>query len=110
MNKSDEVLNNLKLELRKGILVLGVLSQLQEKHYGYSLNEQLNNKNLNIEQNTLYPLLRRLETQGLLESLWDTEGSRPRKYYLISEYGLEIYELLKKEYLDNHQVLLDLFK
>jgi DNA-binding PadR family transcriptional regulator len=74
-------------ELRRGILVLAALSQLKEEKYGYALISSLAEKGLDIDQGTLYPLLRRLESQGLLQSEWNVEGSRPRRYYVISPQG-----------------------
>nr|WP_255723540.1 PadR family transcriptional regulator [Sporosarcina sp. ACRSL] len=84
--------------MRRGTLTLAVLSQLKTPQYGYSLVQRLEEAGVAIEQSTLYPLLRRLEKQELLTSSWDTTESRPRKYYVISEYGIEIYELLKNEW------------
>lgn len=110
MSEFDDIIKNLQLELRKGTLVLAVLSQLKEKHYGYSLVEKLNSYNLQIDQNTLYPLLRRLDNKGLLSSTWDTSESRPRKYYELSELGKEIYDSLKKAYYANHDVLASMTK
>jgi DNA-binding PadR family transcriptional regulator len=83
----NKVLDNILQELKRGTLVMIVLLNLKEKEYGYSLISKLQEAGIDIEQNTLYPLLRRLEKQGLLESLWDTTESRPRKYYIISEEG-----------------------
>jgi PadR family transcriptional regulator PadR len=77
-------------ELRRGVLVIATLSQLEQAKYGYALIEELSKKGLDIDQGTLYPLLRRLEEQGLLESEWNVEGSRPRRYYKISTRGEEI--------------------
>lgn len=91
-------LSNLIIELRRGTLTLAVLSQLREPQYGYSLLQRLEELNTLIEAGTLYPLLRRLESQGLLESHWNTEESRPRKYYVLSPDGLEIYQTLKSEW------------
>ncbi len=85
-------------ELRRGILVLAALSQLKEEKYGYSLISSLAEKGLDIEQGTLYPLLRRLEDQGLLISEWNTEGSRPRRYYQISSEGSQVLRNLTKEW------------
>lgn len=85
-------------ELRRGALVLAILSQLTEEHYGYSLRERLAVKGLNINEGTLYPLLRRLESQGLLKSSWKVEGSRPRRYYIISAKGRKVLTELKKEW------------
>ena len=85
-------------ELRRGALVLAILSQLTEEHYGYSLRERLAGKGLDINEGTLYPLLRRLESQGLLKSSWKVEGSRPRRYYRISAKGRKALTELKKEW------------
>ena len=85
-------------ELRRGILVLAALSQLEEEKYGYALINSLAEKGLDIEQGTLYPLLRRLETQGLLNSEWNVEGSRPRRYYVISPEGSRILKDLAGEW------------
>ena len=85
-------------ELRRGVLALAVLSQLQKPQYGYSLINELSEKGLVIDQGTLYPLLRRLEADGLLESAWNTEGTRPRRYYVISKLGNHLLELLVNEW------------
>ena len=77
---------------------LATLSQLDEPKYGYSLIEDLSKRGLEIEQGTLYPLLRRLEEQGLLESEWNVAGSRPRRYYIISPDGRMMFEKLKTEW------------
>ena len=82
-----ELLDNLVQELHRGSIVLAVLSQLQEEQYGYSIMKILADHGLDVDQGTLYPLLRRLETQGLLESHWRLEGARPRRYYLLSQEG-----------------------
>ena len=92
------ILEKLSQELRRGILVLATLSQLQEPKYGYALIEDLSEQGLNIEQGTLYPLLRRLEDQGLLHSEWNVDGSRPRRYYVISPEGTRIQEALTVEW------------
>ena len=76
-------------EIRKGTLVLAVLAMTGEPVYGYTLVGAMKDAGIDVEQNTLYPLLRRLETQGLLESSWDTGDSRPRKYYQITPAGQE---------------------
>ena len=110
MAEKQDILKNLKLELRKGTLVLAVLSQLKLKHYGYSLVESLNNKGLIIDQNTLYPLLRRLDKQGLLTSTWEVEDPRPRKYYQLNETGIEVLEELSKTYNDNYKTISKLLK
>ncbi|WP_127579379.1 PadR family transcriptional regulator [Paenibacillus koleovorans] len=98
MGNEPDILNNMLQELRRGTLVLSVLSQLAKAQYGYSLIQSLEEKGISIEANTLYPLLRRLEAQGLLESKWDTEETRPRKYYLLSPLGEDIYRRLCAEW------------
>ena len=89
---------NLVQELRRGTLVLAVLSQLVDEEYGYSLLELLARQGVEIEQSTLYPLLRRLERQGLLVSEWSVQGPRPRRYYKVSELGLETLQTLRREW------------
>ena len=93
-----ELLQGLIVDLRRGTLVLAVLSSMNKPKYGYSLLQDMEEKGIRIEANTLYPLLRRLETQGLLESKWDTEESRPRKYYELSKKGQMLYVQLKEEW------------
>lgn len=85
-------------ELRRGILVLAALSQLKSARYGYALIEELSRKGLVIDQGTLYPLLRRLEDQGLLESEWNVAGSRPRRYYQLSLAGEQLLQLLTDDW------------
>jgi PadR family transcriptional regulator len=80
-------IDNLILEMRRGVIVLAVLSQCNQEQYGYSLMKSLAEKGLEIDQGTLYPLLRRLETQGLLNSSWRLEDARPRRYYMLSQEG-----------------------
>lgn len=85
---------NLDLELRRGVVVLAVLSQLQTEQYGYSLKKALTDQGLEIDEGTLYPLLRRLESQGLLQSDWRMAEARPRRYYVISPEGRRVYQAL----------------
>ena len=96
--ENDTVLDNLLQELRRGMIVLAVLGQLQEELYGYSILKTLSEKGLEVDQGTLYPLLRRLEGQGLLKSNWRVESDRPRRYYVISEDGRAILPRLKSEW------------
>ena len=110
MAEKNEIMKNLLLELRKGTLVLAVLSQLQNKHYGYSLVETLNTKDLKIDQNTLYPLLRRLDKQGLLESTWEVVDPRPRKYYQLNDLGKTVLEELSNAFQENNQIIERLLK
>ena len=92
---NEDTVSGLILELRRGTLILLVLSQLREPMYGYSLVKKLNDNAIPIDANTLYPLMRRLESQGLLKSQWDTGESKPRKYYQITEEGLAVFEKTK---------------
>ncbi len=94
----NDLLNSLTTELRRGTLTLAVLSQLREPQYGYSLVQLLEMSGITIDQSTLYPLLRRLEKQELLTSSWDTTESRPRKYYVLSDYGKTVFDALKAEW------------
>lgn len=98
MSDAKEHIDKLMQELRRGTTTIGVLSQLWEPQYGYSLVSKLADNDIHVEAGTLYPLLRRLEKQGILESKWDTNETRPRKYYLLSETGKEVYDLLCVEW------------
>ena len=100
MSEVNQHLEKLMQELRRGTLTIAVLSQLAEPQYGYSLVAILDEIGIPVEPGTLYPLLRRLELQGLLDSKWDTNESRPRKYYLLSETGKKVYDLLVIEWKD----------
>ncbi len=110
MESFDELINSLIIELKRGTLVLSVLSQLNNPEYGYSLVQKLEEKNTPIEAGTLYPLLRRLEKQNLLISQWDTSESRPRKFYVLSDMGKQVYTSLKKEWRALSQQLEGLLK
>ncbi|SFB08657.1 DNA-binding transcriptional regulator, PadR family [Lentibacillus halodurans] len=98
MNDENEHIDKLMHELRRGTITIGALSQLYEPQYGYSLVTRLKEKGIQVEPGTLYPLLRRLEKQGLLESKWDTNETRPRKYYLLSDTGKDALDLLRVEW------------
>lgn len=88
----EETVAGLKQELRRGTLILLVLSQLRQPMYGYSLVKKLNEHQIPMDANTLYPLMRRLEGQGMLQSSWDTTEAKPRKYYQITEEGSQVLE------------------
>jgi DNA-binding PadR family transcriptional regulator len=96
--EQDQILENAILELRRGVLILAVMSQLESEQYGYSLITSLSERGLKIDQGTLYPLLRRLETQGLLESRWRIDEARPRRYYILSPQGVKLLPRLKSEW------------
>lgn len=105
-----DLLQSYMTEMRRGSLTLAVLALLHQPYYGYALLQKMQDSQLEIEANTLYPLLRRLEKQGLLTSDWDTSESRPRKYYLLSALGSEIYQQLRKEAAGMHHVINHLIK
>ena len=97
--ENEELVQNMLLELRRGTLSIAVLSQLSKEQYGYSLLKALSDKGLAVDQSTLYPLLRRLETQGLLQSDWRiVDEARPRRYYVISQQGKAVLTKLKGEW------------
>ena len=95
----DDLFENLRLELRRGCLSLAVLAQLRVEHYGYTLRKALTELGLEIDENTLYPLLRRLESQGLLVSEWREENKRKKRFYRLSPDG----ELILRQLLDEWQ-------
>ena len=95
----EVLLNNLSLELRRGALTLAILSQLNQDQYGYSLKQSLAEQGMEINEGTLYPLLRRLEEQGLLESDWQiVDEKRPRRYYRLSKTGATVFTSLTAEW------------
>ena len=89
------LLEKIGAEMKRGIIQIAALSLLRERMYGYQLVKVLATAGLDTEEGTLYPLLRRLESQGLLISEWDTAGKRPRKYYRLSGEGHEALEQLE---------------
>lgn len=91
-------LDKMRLELRRGVLVLAVLASLKQPHYGYSLRKQLQDRGIDIDEGTLYPLVRRLAEQGLLDSEWQQAEGRERRYYLLSEQGKELLVQLTTEW------------
>lgn len=96
--EQDALRDNIIQELRRGVIILAVLGCLTEEQYGYSILKSLSDRGLDVDQGTLYPLLRRLETQGLLESKWRLEEARPRRYYVISAQGSSLLPLLRTEW------------
>jgi PadR family transcriptional regulator PadR len=94
----NDLFDSLRLELRRGCLILAVLAQLRVEHYGYTLRKALADQGLAIEESTLYPLLRRLETQGLLTSEWREEEKRNKRFYRLSAEGAAILEQLLAEW------------
>lgn len=93
-----DLFEKLRLELRRGSLILAVLVQLRSEHYGYTLRKALATHGLDIDEGTLYPLLRRLETQGLLTSEWREEDKRNKRFYRLSAEGQPILAQLLAEW------------
>jgi DNA-binding PadR family transcriptional regulator len=93
-----ERLEKMRMELRRGVLVLAVLATLREEHYGYSLRKKLRAVNMEIEEGTLYPLIRRLETYGLLSSEWRENDGRRKRYYKTSAEGEALLGALRGEW------------
>jgi|SRR6516225_3156918 len=91
-------LESLRSELRRGSLILAVLGQLRAEHYGYSLRKALAERGVEIDEGTLYPLIRRLESQGLLTSQWREEDNRNKRYYRLSSEGRQILKQLVEEW------------
>lgn len=94
----NDLLENLRPELRRGSLVLAVLAKLRTEHYGYTLRKALADHGMEIDENTLYPLLRRLESQGLLLSEWREEDKRNKRFYRLSAEGEQILQQLLQEW------------
>jgi PadR family transcriptional regulator PadR len=97
-NDNHELFENLRLELRRGCLSLAVLSQLRTERYGYTLRKALAEQGLDIDEGTLYPLLRRLESQGLLTSVWREEEKRNKRFYRLSPDGKLMLKQLGAEW------------
>ena len=98
MTISENLFENLRLELRRGCLTLAVLAQLRQEYYGYTLRKALAERGLDIDESTLYPLLRRLETQGLLASEWREEEKRNKRFYRLSTDGEQMFVQLLEEW------------
>lgn len=96
-NPDDGTFENLRLELRRGAVVIAVLARLRTEHYGYELRKSLSERGMDIEESTLYPLLRRLETQGLLDSEWREEDKRNKRFYRLAPEGQVILARLLEE-------------
>jgi DNA-binding PadR family transcriptional regulator len=98
LKMNDDRLDKLRLELRRGVLVLAVLASSRTPQYGYSLRKQLNDNGIDIDEGTLYPLVRRLAEQGLLDSQWQMAEGRERRYYQLSATGAEVLAQLSAEW------------
>jgi PadR family transcriptional regulator PadR len=117
MTVAENLYENLRGELRRGCLTLAVLAQLRQEHYGYTLRKALAERGLDIDESTLYPLLRRLETQGLLASEWREEEKRNKRFYHLSSDGERMFAQLLAEWQEinaaiqgilNHQSVLNI--
>ena len=93
-----ELAEKLNSEFRRGALVLAVLGQLRTEHYGYSLRKSLADQGLDVEEGTLYPLIRRLEKQALLESEWREDAKRRKRFYRLSAVGRVVLERLLSDW------------
>ena len=101
----SEHYQKLKLELRRGVIILAVLAELRVEHYGYSLRKNLSAKGLEIDEGTLYPLIRRLEKQELLISEWRMENNRKKRFYQLSEVGKQVLENLTRDWQETESTL-----
>ena len=110
MTEQQQTLEGLKQELRRGSLVLGVLAALRTERYGYTLRETLAEHGIEIDEGPLYPMLRRLEAQGLLTSEWREEGKRNKRFYVLSPEGTLVLGWLEKEWREMNGALENLFK
>ena len=86
-NPTGEILENLRSELRRGSLIVAVLAELRQEQYGYTLRKSLEENGISMDEGTLYPLLRRLESQGLLASEWREQDKRNKRFYRLSPHG-----------------------
>ncbi len=98
MHENDAIVTGHLQEIRRGSVVIASLAALRRPQYGYSLLRILERAGIEVDGNTLYPLLRRLEKQGLLTSAWNTDDPRPRKFYCTSPLGRQVLEVLAAEW------------
>jgi PadR family transcriptional regulator PadR len=94
----NEIFENLRIELRSGVLIVATLAQLRVEQYGYTLRKALADIGMDIDESTLYPLLRRLESQGLLTSEWREENNRRKRFYRLSREGKVMLDALLDEW------------
>jgi PadR family transcriptional regulator PadR len=98
MPLDEDSFEKLRLELRRGSLVLAVLAALKSERYGYTLRKELADAGLGIDEGALYPMLRRLESQGLLTSEWREEDRRNKRFYRLSDDGARLLAELAAEW------------
>lgn len=105
-----ETFEALRLELRRGSLILAVLGRLRQEHYGYTLRKALGEAGVEIDEGALYPMLRRLETQGLLTSEWREEEKRNKRFYRLSDEGRAVLDRLVEEWAGLNASITDILK
>jgi PadR family transcriptional regulator PadR len=110
MPTETELFEALRLELRRGSLILAVLGQLRREHYGYTLRKALAEAGVDIDEGALYPMLRRLETQGLLTSEWREEEKRNKRFYRLSTEGGAVLARLIEEWAQLNASISDILK
>jgi PadR family transcriptional regulator PadR len=110
MTTEPNLFENLRMELRRGSLILAVLAQLRSEQYGYTLRKALAERGMAIDESTLYPLLRRLEIQGLLVSEWREEDKRKKRFYVLSDDGKLILQQLLAEWKNLDSSLYEIVK
>ncbi|MDO3386791.1 PadR family transcriptional regulator [Gilvimarinus sp. SDUM040013] len=108
MTEEHERLNKLTMELRRGVLIMAVLESMVTSHYGYSLRRHLEQNGLDVDEGTLYPLLRRLESQQLLTSDWQVQEGRKRRVYQLSDNGQTARITMEREWRHLNQALTNL--
>ena len=107
---TPDLIENLRLELRRGSLILAVLAELRAEQYGYTLRKALEDHGLAMDEGTLYPLLRRLETQGLLASEWREQDKRNKRFYKLSPDGRAVLKQLQTEWKEIGEALNGILK
>ena len=107
-HRTEDLYENLRLELRRGSLVIAVLAALRSEQYGYTLRKSLTDAGIDIDEGTLYPLLRRLEGQGLLVSEWREADNRNKRFYKLSPEGRQMLKQLLAEWNRINQSLNDI--
>jgi PadR family transcriptional regulator PadR len=105
-----DIFETLRLELRRGSLILAVLGHLRREHYGYTLRKALSEAGVEIDEGALYPMLRRLETQGLLTSEWREEEKRNKRFYRLSDEGKRVLARLVEEWRGLNASVTDILK
>jgi DNA-binding PadR family transcriptional regulator len=110
MPNDGDIFESLRLELRRGSLILAVLGQLRSEHYGYTLRKALAEAGVEIDEGALYPMLRRLEAQGLLVSEWREEDRRNKRFYRLSPEGQAVLARLAEEWRGLNASVSDILK